>query len=181
MKFRPDAQRVEVYNEGLAVYLHDPSNAAAILAANPQSVLAMSDVEPSKDKALKKIVEQGLLVTYYLRQDDPIVVEVSVGPPLDKAELKAIGKMGVSLMKPAQTVIGLPGGRLRIDTPNTFRLSEESRAYAEEYEKIHGKAPADSDLKAFGLEEESGEIAVPPGDYVLSLYRVDFEKMGHRK
>jgi hypothetical protein len=181
MKFRPDAQRVEVYNEGLAVYLHDPANAAAIVAANPQSIIAMSDVEPSKDKALKKIVEQGLLVTYFLRQDDSIVVDVSVGPPLDKAEIKAIAKQGVPLMKPTQTVISLPSGRLRIDTANTFRLSEESRAYAAEYEKTHGNVPADNDLKAFGLEDESGEIAVPPGDYVLSLYRVDFEKMEDRE
>ncbi len=177
MKFRPDAQRVEVYNEALAVYLHDPANVAAILAANPQSILAMSDVEPSKDKALKKVVEQGLLVTYFLRQDDSIVVDVSIGPPLDKAELKAIAKQGVLLMKPTQTVINLPSGRLRIDTANTFRLSDESRAYAEEYEKEHGKPPADNNLVAFGLEDESGEAAVPPGDYVLSLYRVDFEKM----
>lgn len=177
MKFRPDAQRVEVYNEGLAVYLHDPANAAAIIAANPQSVIAMSDVEPNKDKALKKIVEQGLIVTYFLRQDDSIVVDVSVGPPLDKAEIKSLAKQGVPLMKPSQTVINLPSGRLRVDTANTFRLSEESRAYAEEYEKEHGKSPADNNLKAFGLEDESGEIAVPSGDYVLTLYRVDFEKM----
>ena len=181
MKFRPDAQRGEVYNEALAVYLHDPANAAAIIAANPQSVIAMSDVEPNKDKALKKIVEQGLLVTYFLRQDDSIVVDVSVGPPLDKAEIKAIAKQGVPLMKATQTVINLPSGRLRVDTANTFRLSEESRAYAEEYEKAHGKAPADNDLKAFGLEDESGEIVVPPGDYVLTLYRVDFEKMEDRE
>lgn len=177
MKFRPDAQRVEVYNEGLAVYLHDPANAAAILAANPQSVLTMSDIAPSKDKALKKIVEEGLLVTYYLRQDDSIVVDVTVGSPLDKAEIKALSKQGVPLMKPSQTVISIPSGRLRIDTANTFRLSEESRAYAEEYEKEHGRPPADDDLGAFGLEEASGEITVPPGDYVLTLYRVHFEEM----
>jgi hypothetical protein len=140
----------------------------------------MSDVEPSKDKALKKIVEQGLLVTYYLRQDDSIVVDVAVGPPLDKAEIKALAKQGVPLMKPSQTVISIPSGRLRIDTANTFRLSEESRAYAEEYEKEHGKPPAEDDLKAFGLEDASGEITVPPGDYVLTLYRVHFEEMEDR-
>lgn len=56
MVIRPDSQRVEVYNEGLAVYLHDPANAAAILEANPRSVLGMEDVEPAKDKALKKPV-----------------------------------------------------------------------------------------------------------------------------
>lgn len=177
MKFRPDAQRVEVYNEGLAVYLHDPANAAAILAANPLSVLAISDVEPSRDKALRKIVEQGLLVTYYLRQDDSIVVDVAVGPPLTKAEIKAFAKQGVPLMKPSQTVISIPSGRLRIDTANTFRLSEESQAFAEEYEKEHGKAPTDDDLNAFGLEESSGEIAVTPGDYVLTLYRIHYEEM----
>jgi hypothetical protein len=177
MKLRPDAQRAEVYNEGLAVYLHDPANVPAILAANPTSILSFCDVEPSKDKALKKVVEQGLLVTYFLRQDDAIVVDVSVGPPLDKAEIKALAKQGVPLMKPSQTVISLPGGRLRIDTANTFRLSEDARACAEEYEKEHGKPPADNNLKAFGLEDKSGEVQVPPGDYVLTLYRVDFEKM----
>lgn len=177
MQFRPSSARVEVYNEGLAVYLHDPANAPRILAVNPASILGAGDVEPGQDKALKKIVAEGLLVTYYLRQDDSIVVEVAVGPPLDKAELKALATRGIPLMKPVQTVISLPSGRLRIDTANTFRLGEDARLCAEEYEKAHGKPPAEDDLKAFGLEDKSGEIEVPPGDYVLTLHRVDFDRL----
>ncbi len=178
MLFRPDSQRVEVYNEGLCVYLHDPANAAAILKANPPSLLSYSDLEPNKDKALKKLVEAGLIVTYTLRQDDSIRVDVNVGPPLEKTEIK---KIGVPLMKPAQTIISLPSGVLRIDTPNSFRLGPDAQAYAEEYEKKHGRPPKDGDLKAFGLEEASGDVRVPPGDYVLTLYRVDFEKMSDRE
>ncbi|MBI2422960.1 MAG: hypothetical protein HYV27_09050 [Candidatus Hydrogenedentes bacterium] len=63
MKLRPGAQRIEVYNEGLTVYLHDPANAQAILEANPQSILyPNSDVEATKDKALKKLLGQGAIV-----------------------------------------------------------------------------------------------------------------------
>lgn len=174
MQFRPDSQRVEVYNEGLAVYLHDPANAAEILRLNPESLIGMSTLDPSKDKALKEVVERGLLVTYFLRQDDSIVVDVCVGPPLAKDEIK---KCGVPLMKPTQTVISIPSGRLRIDTANTFRLSADAQACAEEYVNSHGKQPDDADLAAFGLEDASGEVSVPPGDYVLTLYRVDFEKL----
>ncbi|MCC6155957.1 MAG: hypothetical protein IT367_19475, partial [Candidatus Hydrogenedentes bacterium] len=124
-------------------------------------------------KALKEVVERGLLVTYFLRQDDPIVVDVCVGPPLTKDEIK---NCGVPLMKPTQTIISIPSGRLRIDTPNTFRLNADAQANAEEYVKAHGKQPNDDDLESFGLEDKSGEVTVPPGDYVLTLYRVDFDK-----
>ena len=174
MYFREGVQRVEVYNEALVVYLHDPSHAEAILKLRPPSLFDHGDVEPGKDKALKKVVEQGLLVTYFLRQDDSIRVDVAIGPPLTKAEVK---KLRVPIMKPTQTFISIPSGRLRIDTANTFRLSDEAQSYAEAYQQEHGQWPADDNLAAFGLEDASGEISVPPGDYVLTLHRVDFDAM----
>ena len=174
MQTRTGSQRVEVYNEGLAVFLHDPSNAPEFLRLKPESFLGMRGSEPSKDKALKQVVERGLLVTYTLRQDDPIVVDVCVGAPLSKLEIK---QCGVPLMKPSQTVISLPSGRLRIDTANTFRLGAEPQSYVEDYVKEHGHPPNDDDLNAFGLLDKSGEISVPPGDYVITLYRVDFERL----
>lgn len=170
---RKGSQRVEVYNEGLIVYLYDPANADEIIAINPTSLLDCA-IEPAKDKALKTCVEKGLIVAYELRQDDPIAVEVSVGEPLSKAEMKA---SKIPWMKPARTVINLKSGRLRIDTPNTFRIGGEARGCAEEYRKIHGKLPDDDDFGSWGLTDPGGEITVPKGDYVLTLHRVDFAKL----
>jgi hypothetical protein len=42
----------------LAVYLHDPANAAAIVEANPSSVPGLGVVGPAKGKTLKKRVKR---------------------------------------------------------------------------------------------------------------------------
>lgn len=172
MRIRKGVQHVEVYNEGLIVYLYDPANAEAIVAANPRSVLEVCDVEYSKDKALKQLVKDGLFVAYELDQDDPVVVDIVVGEPLTKEEMK---RSGAKWMKPLTAVLSIRSGRLRIDSPNTFRLSKEARFHAQMYTEKHGKPPKDSDHKAFGLTDPSGEAKVPAGEYLLTLHRVDFD------
>ncbi|GMW03096.1 MAG: hypothetical protein AMXMBFR84_42320 [Candidatus Hydrogenedentota bacterium] len=172
MTIRRGTQRVCVYNDGFHVYLYDPAHGPDILKANPRSVLETCNVEPLKDKSLKKLAESGMLVVYELIQDDELVVDVVVGPPLTKSELK---KSGVKWIKPSQALLHNTSGRLRIDSSNTFRLTQWAQDHAKAYERKHGKPPSDDNLKAFGLTDTSGEIAIPPGDYVLTLHRVDFD------
>lgn len=172
MRVRDGAQRVEVYNEGLIVYLYDPAHAEAIVAANPSSVLEVCDVEYSKDKALKQLVKDGLFAAYELDQDDPVAVDIVVGEPLTKEEMK---RSGAKWLKPLTGVLNIQSGRLRVDSANTFRLSKEARFHAQNYAEEHGKPPKDSNYKAFGLSDPSGEAKVPPGEYMLTLHRVDFD------
>lgn len=145
---RPGSKVVSVYNEALLAYLWDESHLPVLQAcgADFESGYAESDAEI--EKPLKKLAKDGVLVAYELFQDDEVSLEVVVGPPLSKTELK-----NGNWTKPLTANLHLPSGVLRIDTANTLPV---------EYEQ----------------EEQPGRVNVPPGEYVISLYHLDQEKMG---
>jgi hypothetical protein len=151
---RPDARRVEVYNEGLCVYLHDAGHADRLRgmlasgqygAANPDQDFFSNLSEPAFGAA---VAAEGLAAAYELLQDDPVVTEVAVGGPLTDAEL-AVARW----WPPQRALLDLPAGRLRVDTPNTM--------------------PLDTDEQ----HDEGAVVSVPPGRYVLMLYRIDEDAM----
>jgi hypothetical protein len=118
---RPDAQRVWVYNEGLCVYLHDAGHTGRLRgmlaggrygAANPDQDFFSNLSEPTFGAA---VAADGLAAAYELLQDDEVVTEVAVGPPLTDAEL-AVARW----WPPQRALLDLPTGRLRVDTPNTM-------------------------------------------------------------
>src|SRR5215470_4764263 len=90
---RPGALRVEVYNEGLCVYLHDAGHTQRLrtmLASGQYGAVSLDQnffdnlCEPAFAAA---VATEGLAAAYELRQDDEVVAEVAVGQPLTEAEL----------------------------------------------------------------------------------------------
>lgn len=144
---RPGAVRVDVYNEGLLVFLLDESHLATIEASGADLESGYAEEDADIDKPLKKLAKEGVLVAYELIQDDAVTAEVVVGPPLTKAEL-ALARWH----KPQIARLKLPSGVLRIDSANTLPLFDDP-------------------------DEEPGRVSVPPGDYVLSLYRLHWDKL----
>lgn len=144
---RKDSTAVQVYNEGLVVFVYDEANSDAIKAAGPNIIEYFSD-EP--DDALQPLARDGLLVAYELEQDDELAIEVSVGSPLSPEELSRGRWLPVQRAR-----LNAPSGRLRVEGYNNLRLSPD-----------------------FDPAEDPGAVVdIPPGDYVLSLYRVDWEAL----
>jgi hypothetical protein len=151
---RSDAQRVEVYNEGLCVYLHDAGHTDRLRsmltsgqygAANPDEDFFSNLSDPAFGAA---VAADGLAAAYELQQDDPVVTEVAVGGPLTDAEL-AVARW----WPPQRAFLDLPTGQLRVDTPNTMPLDPDEQ------------------------DNEGAIVTVPPGRYVLMLYRIDEDAM----
>jgi hypothetical protein len=142
-------RRVEVYNEGLCVYLHDEGNADRLRK------LIETKAEPDEDfysnlstpAFANAVAAESLAIAYELQQDAEVDAEVIVGPVMTAEELSHARWLPVQRGK-----LSLPTGRLRIDTPNTMPLDPEE--------------PGDS----------GAVIDVPPGNYAVSLYRVDWQE-----
>lgn len=148
-KIRKDSTAVNVYNDGLVVFLYDKVNGKTIQKADPSLLEAFSD-EDAADPKLVDLANKGLLVAYELEQDDELSIEVSVGKPLAEQELKS------GRWHPVQRApIHLPSGKLHIEGYGNFRLSPD-----------------------YDPDEEPGAVLkVPPGDYVLSLYHTNWEAL----
>jgi len=149
---RPGGVRVEIENEGLCVYLYDAANRHALCRDDAWSLAndGLSE-KPPKDPRLEALAASHQLVVYELQQDDPVCVEVLVGPPPTAKELKLA--KGLKWMKPQTSRLSLPSGELWIDSPNSCR--------------INPKEPPQAD---------GGEVRVPPGDYQVTLHRVDWDE-----
>lgn len=90
----------------------------------------------------------GQLVAYELAQDDDVRVGVGVGEPLTTKE-----KKGVPWLKAQTALLSLPSGKLCIESYNSLRLG--------------GADP----------DETGARVEVKPGEYTLTLHRVDTEKL----
>ena len=90
----------------------------------------------------------GALVAYSLYQDDGLHIGVAVGPPLTDEELS-----GARWLKPQTAFLRLPSGKLCLDSNDTLRFGEEE------------------------VGDEGATVLVPPGDYRLTLYRIDYEAL----
>jgi hypothetical protein len=93
----------------------------------------------------------GKLVVYELDQEDRIKLGVAVGDPLTTKE-----KRGLPWRKLQVTRLSLPSGKLCIESFDSLRLG--------------GEAPAC----------EGARLTVRPGDYTLTLQRVDVERLEGR-
>lgn len=155
---RADSVLAKVYNDGLCVYIWDEGHAARIreMLANRKSYRGCSPEKSFFENLAsaafgRAAAEAGLAAVYTLEQDDEVAVEVIVGPDLTADELA-----GACWLEPQRARLSLPTGRLRIDTPNTM--------------------PLDPDEKS----DPGALVSVAPGDYVLTVYRVDWSEMKRR-
>jgi len=145
---RPGAYRLDVYNEATLVYLFDEAHLELLKQSGADFQGGFSEEEAEVDERLRRLARDGLYVAYELQQDDEVAVEVVVGPPLTRKELTV-----ARWLKPQRAFLKLPSGKLRIDTANTLPIHDEEQ------------------------EDRPGIVVVPPGDYVLTLYRIDWTEM----
>src|SRR5690242_4560318 len=86
---RADAQRAQVYNDGLAVYLYDLSFRDELKKENAWEKVNEAFEADKPEKELKQFLSSKRLVAYELQQDDSVILDVCVGVPLTKDELKS--------------------------------------------------------------------------------------------
>jgi hypothetical protein len=143
-------QRVVVYNEGLLGFLYDESQTAAL-----QEIGALGDAgnreTALKSEALRRLAADGVVVIYELPEDNPLALEIGVGPPLTKQEMSSL-----PWLKPQQALLSLPSGRLRVDSFNSLPAP------------LYAQPPYPEEPL-----EPPGLVELPPGDYVLTLHRLD--------
>jgi hypothetical protein len=96
----------------------------------------------------ERSTEQGLVVGYSLRQDDELDIEVHVGRSFTKKEL-GVGHW----LEPQHALLKLPSGALCIESNDASRVGPERPG------------------------EKGAIVEVPPGDYRLTLLRVDHEAL----
>jgi hypothetical protein len=100
------------------------------------------------EKRMREFAKEGLIMAYQLMQDDSLSVAVAVGEPLSDRELGA-----ARWLAPQKAFVRLPSGRLVIESNDALTLRSEE--------------PAD----------KGAELAVPPGDYLATLYRIDHDAL----
>ncbi|MFO1020424.1 MAG: hypothetical protein U0903_06980 [Planctomycetales bacterium] len=143
---RPGGKRYRVFNEGLCVYLHDAGNTVPLRSLIEQQGLTTNYFldNLAHPEFSRAVRENSSAIAYRLAQDEDIEVEIVVGPTLTDKELES------AYWLPAQFArLSLPTGQLRIDSPNTLPLDPV-------------------------IKHDPPAIAhVPPGDYRVTLYRLD--------
>ncbi|GEM_PF-5174165 len=148
--YRPNSQNVELYNDGLIVFLYDELNREEIRKSGIVSQVSrlLSSPEAAIAPELTAFAEKGILVAYELFQDDSIDLDIIEGPPLQTEEL---GRVKQLKWLPSQHIrLKIPSGTLCIETLNSIRIDPEDEP-----------------------QEPAGEVQVQPGDYILTLHRVN--------
>jgi hypothetical protein len=97
---------------------------------------------------IPELTRAGLLLGVSLQQDDDLEVEVIVGAPLTSSELAA-----ARWLEPQTALLRLPSGKLSVEPNDSSRIGPEPPT------------------------EKGGVVAVPPGDYRVTLYRIDHEAL----
>jgi len=98
--------------------------------------------------AFRKLAKQGKFVGYSLLQDDSLDLGVYVGAPLEPRELSV-----ARWLEPQTALLRLPTGELRVESNDACRFGPDKPGAA------------------------GATLKVPPGDYRLTLYRVDHEAL----
>jgi hypothetical protein len=148
MTVREGAQRADVYNSGLLVFVYDESHRDTINQAEPNVLDGFNRDEVLNDEALQKLAHEGTLVVYELQQDDEVDMEIVVGHALTEEE------PSVGLWEPVQYArLNPPSGRLCIESYDSLQLGDEE--------------PTD----------EGAILNVPPGDYVMTLHCINWDAL----
>lgn len=96
----------------------------------------------------REVALAGDVVGYSLMQDDEVDVEVHVGKPLTEKELSV-----AAWLEPQRALLRLPTGKLCVESNDACRIGPDEP------------------------QEKGATTEVPPGDYRLTLYRVDHEAL----
>ena len=165
MSIRRGARRFEIRNSGPLIFLYDEASAAAIRAANPAVLSGYARKESPKDTALRQLAAQGLLVAYELMQDSDRVVEVAVGPPLSARE-----KQRTAWLPAQRALLSLPSGELCVEPYDYCRLTPDWDSWVGDHRERYGTE----------MEYHGAVLRVPPGRYLLTLHRVNWDVLDGR-
>ena len=102
----------------------------------------------SKGESFEALTKRGMIVGYSLHQDDELEIAVYVGDPLSETELSMS-----RWLEPQTAFLRVPSGRLCVEPNDSCRVGPETPT------------------------EKGGVVDVPPGDYRVTLYRVDHEAL----
>lgn len=94
------------------------------------------------------LMRAGTLLGVSLPQDDDLDLEIHVGKPLSEAELAA-----ARWLEPQTAFLRVPSGTLCVESNDASRIGPETPA------------------------EKGARVEVPPGDYRVTLYRIDGEAL----
>jgi hypothetical protein len=100
------------------------------------------------EKALQAFVRDGRIMAYQLMQDDSLDMAVAVRKPFTTRDLA-----GARWLDPQQGFLRLPSGHLVVESNDSLTLRKSK--------------PTDP----------GAELAVPPGNYLATLYRVDWDAL----
>jgi hypothetical protein len=115
---------------------------------NREAIVESGALAEVDEDQMRPLFAGGLLAAYSLYQDDELFVGVIVGPPPSAGDLA-----GEAWLEPQTAFLRLPSGDLCIESNDASRIGPEE--------------PGD----------DGARIEVPPGDYRLTLYRVDREAL----
>jgi len=114
--------------------------------ANLDAIRRSGATQDFDEAKLRALFADGLLAAYSLYQDDELRVGVIVGATPTEKNLSS-GEW----LDPQTAFLRLPSGQLCIESNDASRIGPEDAA------------------------DPGGRVTVPPGDYRLTLYRVDYE------
>ena len=119
------AQRVEIFNSGMEVWLYDKSYRDELKASG---AFEEDADETLFEKAMQAFVRGGRLMAYQLMQDDSLNIAVAIRAPFAGKELA-----GGRWLAPQQAFLRLPSGRLVVESNDslTIRKSQPTDPGAE--------------------------------------------------
>lgn len=158
-RLRKGGKHLEIYNSGHLVYLYDDGSRATLLGDDTVLPRVHARIDAAEDAFKKRKPTPpdgsqllGRLVAYELQQDDPLDIALLVGDPLTADEIAVCP--GLVLKAPQRSVLELPTGKLCVDSNDTLRID-----------------PEDDPI------DPGANVDVPPGRYLVSIYRVDWDEM----
>lgn len=147
---RAGALSASCFNSGMEVWLYDEANLKELKESGVIDTL-LEDGEEEFQKKMKPILKKGMLVAYGMEGDGGVDIDIFVGEPLSKKELSS-----AYWLKPQKAFLNLPSGKLCVESNDCLRLSSEEAT------------------------DKGAIVKVPPGNYLLTLYRLDWEEVERR-
>ena len=159
---RKGGTHLRVRNSGLEVWLYDDANLGMIRdtagatgrrqVSGPARTVSIDAGFGGMPANLPDLTRQGIVLGYSLSQDDDLEIAVHVGHPLSDAEMSV-----ARWLEPQTAFLRLPSGRLCVESNDASRIGPEQPA------------------------ETGGQVTVPPGDYRVTLYRIDHETLDRER
>jgi len=146
--FIQQARRCAPYNDGHWCFAYDRAHIPRLSELKAYEALIGFSASIEAEKLLMQLGDEGLALAWQLDHDGGVVVDVVVGKKITSGQ-----KGKAQWLKPQGSYLSIPSGRLRIETLNSL---------------------------SFGPDEKTGEgceIEISPGDYDVTLNRVNWSLM----